>query len=227
MSATAQGRIGFGGKRGLVWVLLASWLIPLLMTGAYIVLILTSEVDATGAAWEAIALGFVLVLWFLFRVLTEHAAMARAVGVGDADRVLELADFQLGRWRSARGKAPFHVYRALALELRGDWQAALAELDCAQPRGSWQKLAATVRVAALAETGRAADARAAFDAALRPPVTRDLQIDIYARLAEARLLAAEGDRAGADQLLARLADDVRAGSGTRDRAKALRAKTGR
>jgi hypothetical protein len=218
-----QARVGFGGKRGLVWVLLASWLIPLMMTGAYVVLIMTSDVDATGAAWEAIGLGFVLVLWFLFRVLTEDAAMARAVDIGDADLVIELADFQLKRRRSASRRAPFHVYRALAYDVRGDWKAALAELDRAEPRGNWRALAATVRVSALAETGRTEEARKLFDAELAGRVvTRVMQVDILTRLAEARLRRAEGDREGATKVLDRLVDDVRAGSGIRDRARALR-----
>jgi len=217
---TAQARLGFGGKRGLVWVLLASWLIPLMMTAAYIVLIATSEVDATGAAWEAIAFAFVLVLWFIFRVLTEHAAMARAVDVGDADRVIELADFQIARHRTARGKAPYHVFRALGLDIRGDSAGALAELDKCEPRGSSRALAATVRVGVLAETGRAADARALFDADLSTQ-QRDPQLAILPRLTEARLRRAEGDEAAASALLTKLADNVRAGSGIRARARAL------
>jgi len=215
-----QARLGFGGKRGLVWVLLASWLVPLMMTGAYVVLIATSEVDATGASWEAIAFAFVLVLWFIFRVLTEHAAMARAVDVGDADRIIELTDFQLARHRTARGRAPYHVYRALAFDIRGDAAAALAELDKCQPRGSSRALAATVRVSALAETGRTADARALFDADLSAQ-QRDPQLAILARLSEARLRRAEGDEAAASALLAKLADNVRAGSGIRARARSL------
>jgi len=219
---TTQARVGFGGKRGLIWVLVSSWLVPLMMTGAYFVLIMTSEVDASGAAWEAIAFAFVLILWFIFRVLTEHAAMGRAVDVGDAERVIELADFQLARKSSARGRAPFHVYRALAFDLRDEWDAALAELDKAEPRASWRALAATVRVSALAETGRAAEARKIFDAELAGrPVTRVMQVDILARLAEARVKLAEGDRAGAEAIVSRLVDDVRAGSGIRARAKAL------
>lgn len=228
MTARTQARMGFGGKRGLFWVLVSSWLVPLMMTGAYIVLIMTSDVDATGAAWEAIAFGFVLVLWFIFRVLTEHAAMGRAIDVGDADRVIELADFQLARKRTASGRGPFHVYRALAFDIREDWPAALAELDKAQVRGNWRALAATVRVSALAESGRAAEARKLFDAELAGrPVTRVMQVDILARVADTRLRFAEGDRAGAEQLVSRLVDDVRAGSGIRERAKQLAARISR
>ena len=223
-----KGRIGFGGKRGLIWVLLASWLIPLMMTGAYIVLIATSEVDVQGAAWEAIAFLFVLILWFLFRMLTEHAALARAVDLGAAEEIIELSDFQIQRRRSARSRMPYHVYRALAFDILEDWPAALAEIDKAQAAGNWRPLAMTVKASALAAIGKAKEARALFDAELAGrPITRVMQVDILTRLADARIKLAEGDRAGADQTLTRLADDVRAGSGIRARAKALLARTDR
>jgi hypothetical protein len=220
---TAAPRTGFAGKRGLFWVVAAGWVVPGMMTTAYIVLMLTSETDATGRAWESVGLAFVFVLWWVFRILTETAAMARAVAVADPARVLELADFQLARRRRAKSRAPFHVYRALGLELRNDWEGALSELEHVTPTGAFRALAATVRTSAFAETGRAAKAREVFDAELAgKPVTRALDADILARLAEARLLIAEGDRAGAEALLAKLANDIRAGSGIRDRAQALR-----
>jgi hypothetical protein len=79
-----------------------------------------------------------------------------------------------------------------------------------------------VRTSAFAETGHADKARAVFDAELAgKPVARDHHADTLARLAEARLRTAEGDRAGAEALLARLVNDIRAGSGIRERAQAL------
>ena len=208
---------GFAGKRGLGWVLLASWLIPVLMTLAYIILMATSETDNTGKAWESVGLGFVFVLWYLFRLLTSTAAITRAVVVADADRVLELADRELGkRWRAAT-RAPFHGYRAIAFELRGDWSSALAALDhpdMAKAPARTRVLAATVRVGALAETGNAADAHAAYDAALTGRVP-DPQLVPLVRLAEARMRWADGKLDEAEPLLARLVDDVRAGVGTR------------
>ncbi|MGE5186288.1 MAG: hypothetical protein ACM31C_29740 [Acidobacteriota bacterium] len=222
---TSAPRTGFAGHRGLLWVIAAGWVVPAMMTTAYTILMITSETDTTGKAWESMGLAFVLVLWFVFRLVTERAAMARAVAVGDAERVLELAEFQLARRGSARKKAPFSVYRALALEIREDWQGALAELDRTEQRGGFRQLAATVRTTALAELGRVAEARKVFDAELSgKPVTREHEADILARLADARLLIAEGDRAGAQALLERLCDDIRAGSGIRARAKALLAK---
>jgi hypothetical protein len=202
---------GFAGKRGRVWVLVGKWVVPLVMSAAYVVLMLTSETDIFGAAWESLGLVFVLTLWWIFRDLVARAAMSRAVATADTDRVLELA-------ADLRGPRQ-HVHRAIAYQLRGEWAAALAELD-AMPSGP---LAATVRIAALVETGRAADARQVYDSVLaKRPLSRDL--DLLARLAEARVRWGEGDLGGADPLLARLIDDVRAGDGIRALALHYRAR---
>ena len=207
-------RTGFAGKRGLVWSLIASWLVPSIMTGAYIFLMATSETDTDGKVWEGVGWTFVLTLWFMFRMLTAHAALARAVAVGDAERVLELADRRLAQ-RGPKRSRLYHAYRALGHDIRGDWSAALADLDRAPSHGTWRMIAATVRVGALVETGRVAEARVVFDAELGPTRPRDAQSDIRARLAEARLRWAEKDLDGAERLLGRLTDDVRAGSGIR------------
>jgi hypothetical protein len=200
---------GFAGKRGLVWVLVATWVIPAIMLGACIILMFTSESDNAGKIWEGVAFLLMLGLWFLFRTLTRHAAMARAIATGDAPRVLELADRQSARLRP--------VYRALAFSLRCDWPATLAELDRGGPPPDGKRvLAATVRIAALVETDRAADARAAFDRDLaRRARSGDVAADALVRLAEARVRWAEGDVPGADALFTRLTEDVRAGEGVR------------
>jgi hypothetical protein len=206
---------GFAGKRGTVWVLLASWLIPLLMSGAYVVLMITSETDLAGKIWEGVGLGFVLFLWFLFRALIARAALSRAVAAGDAERVLELAADLHG----ARGR----LYRALAYEIREDWPAVLRELASLQPSGSQRVVATTMRVTALVELGRIADARRAFDdPALR--TVRHYSIDLLVRLAAARLRFAEGDREAARALFAKIADDVRTGDRQRAIAKAYLAR---
>ena len=207
-------QVGFLGKSGLVWRLLSSYLIPGMMTIAYVILILTSETGIVGKAWESAGLAIVLFLWFLFRALTEHAAMSRAIANGDSDRVLALADAQLARRRRAAARAPYQVYRALALEIRGDWSGALAALEGAKLEGSWRALAATVRVAAYVETERAGEARRLYDAELARIGARE-SAEPLARLAEGRLRLAEGDRDGATRVLRKLVDNVRAGTGTR------------
>lgn len=196
---------GFAGKSGRGWVLVSKWVVPLVMSAAYVVLMLTSDADLGGKAWESLGLVFVLTLWFIFRDLTARAAMSRAIATADAERVLELA----GDMRSNRQR----VHRAIAHQLRGDWAAALAELD-GLPSGGVHPLAATVRIAALVETGRAAEARQVYEAVLaRHHHSRDLAL--LARLAEARVRWAEGDLDGAEPMFAALVDDVRAGEGIR------------
>ena len=218
---------GFAGHRGLGWSLLARWLIPFVMTTAYVILAVTSETDRTGQAWMAVGLAFVFVLWWLFVILTEHAAMARAVAVGDAERLAELADLQLARRRRVPARARYLVYRALAHDMRGDWVAALATLDDARLDAvaeRWRALAACVRVHALVETRDVTQARAILDRDLLPVVAtldRRLHVDVilFATVVHAAVVRAEGNPADAAPLLARVIDDVRADAWTRALAK--------
>jgi hypothetical protein len=204
----------FAGKRGRGWAWAASWAVPIMMGAAYCVLIATSDVGASGASWEAG--GFVLVLgvWFAFRMLTHRAALARAITVGDHQRILELA------------KSPTDI--AVAYELRGDWPAVLRTLDAAQPRtGPEHVIAAALRIHALIATGEIARAREVLDREVEP---RTPQLDprlhatarARAQLARGRVLAAEGRAADADAVLQRLIDDVRAGETMRAAAQQIR-----
>ncbi|MDB4957136.1 MAG: hypothetical protein JWO36_4705 [Myxococcales bacterium] len=220
---------GFAGKKGIGWSLLASWLIPVMMTGAYIVLAVTSETDHTGQAWMSIGLAFVLILWWLFRLLTEHAALSRAVAVGDADRILELTDKQLNppRWVRKRGagdRARLQIFRALAYETRGDWQAALDAVSVtpvlSRQAPTLGVEAACIRVAAYVETGRVDEARRILDATITPAAARlDRRTNpvgyVNANLARGRVRWAEGAFDEAADLFQRVIDDVRAGSGQR------------
>ena len=222
---------GFAGKKGRIWTLLASWLIPLMMTGAYIVLAVTSETDATGMAWMSVGLAFVLILWWLFRLLTGHAALSRAVAVGDAERILELTDKQLTRAglgkRRAAERANLMMFRAQAYEIRGDWEPALEAVDEVKlaalspgQRTSLGLRAACVRIGAFVETSRTAEARQLVDTEITPAAARlDRRADpdgyVSANLAKGRVLAAEGVFADAMSQLQRVIDDVRAGSGQR------------
>lgn len=203
----------FAGKRGRGWSLAATWVVPLTMAGCYCVLIATSDVGVSGALWETGGFGLVLVFWFAFRVLTRGGALARAISVGDHDRILELA------------KSP--VDRAVAYELRGDWKAVLHALDEARPAtASDQVIAAAVRIHALVETGEIAKARDVLVREIEPRTAAlDPRLHAVARargeLARGRLLAAEGKRDEAQVLLRRVIDDVRTGPTTRAAAQAL------
>jgi hypothetical protein len=204
----------FAGKRGRGWAWLATWVVPLMMAGAYCVLIATSDVQTSGALWESG--GFVLVLgfWFAFRILTRRAALARAISVGDHGRILELATSPADR--------------AIAYELRGDWPAVLRTLDGAQPRTpSEHVITAALRIHALVATGEIARAREVLDRDIEPR-TKHLDPRLHApalaraQLARGRVLAAEGRAAEADAVLQRLIDDVRSGETVRAAAREIR-----
>lgn len=229
-------RVGIFGHRGFLSRALASWIMPAIMIIAYAFMAVTAETDSTVSrmtriAWMSIGLAFVLVVWWLFKLLVERGAMDRAVLVGDADRIRELADAQLARRRGA-ARLPIHVYRALALALGGDHAAALGELDrvdATRLPARLRALAGTTRVGALAELGRVAEARTVFDRELAPRLpelraARAYDAELELQLAEARLRFAEHDLAGARALLAKIGDDVRAGAATRAAARATLAR---
>jgi hypothetical protein len=204
----------FAGKRGRGWALLATWVVPLMMGGAYCVLIATSDVGTSGALWESGGFLLVLGFWFAFRRLTRQAALSRAIAVGDHQRILELAT-------SATDVA-------VAYEQRRDWPAVLRTLDHDQPRTpSEHVISSALRIHALVETGELARAREVLDRDIEPR-TKQLDPRLHAaalsraQLARGRVLAAEGRAAEADTVLQRLIDDVRAGDNLRAAARALK-----
>lgn len=191
-----------------IWRVLARWAVPVMMTLAYVFLAATSETDNAGRAWMGVGLVFVMVVWFMFRAMTESAALARALSIGDTTRLFALADRYLPRKRRPAGRAPFLVARAFAHQLRGELTEALAALDDAHPGPELQPLASAVRIGALVELGRPADeARRFVVSAPRSPA--------LAWLAEGQIAWRDGDLDTAAQRFARVIDDVRVGGAIR------------
>lgn len=189
------------------WEILSRWAVPMMMALAYAFLAATSETNTAGKAWMAVGLGLVLVVWFVFRALTETAALARALRVGDTTRLFALADRHLPRTRRPADRAPFLVARAFAHELCGQPAEALAVIGEARPDPELQPLASAVTIGALVELGRAAEARALVVTAPRAPA--------LGWLAEGQIAWGDGEFDTAAPLFARVIDDVRAGSATR------------
>jgi hypothetical protein len=191
-----------------VWRILSRWAVPVMMTLAYVFLAATSETNTTGKAWMLVGLGFVLVVWFVFRRLTEAAALSRALSVGDVARLVALADRHLPRKRRPADRARFLVARAFAHQLRGEFTAALAALDEARPGPDLVPLVSLVRISALVELGRPVEeARAAIVSAPRAPALGWLAEGLIAWRADQLDTAA--------QQFARVIDDIRAGSAAR------------
>jgi hypothetical protein len=165
----------------------------------------------------AAGLGLVLIVWFVFRSLTETAALARALSVGDTARLFALADRQLARKRRPADRARFLIARAFAHQLRGELTAALATLADAAPDRELEPLARVIRLAALIDLGRPVDAGARATAAGPASSTSRAAATAPALrwLADAQLACADGQLETASQLLARIVEDIRAGSATR------------
>ena len=217
MKSGAAGGGGFFDKKGFFWKLLASGLVPVMMAGAYAFMAATSESDNTGKAWMALGFVFVLVLWWIFKLTTRTAALARAVSVGDSDRILELVP--------AKSVAETRVYCALAYEMRGAWDEAIATaLEVPRtPRvtPAQRTAAAAIQVGALVEAGRVGEARTLYAAELAgvndPPVVDRSQHEVVraARLALGRVAGAEGDLDASSAALERIMRDVRSGAAHR------------
>jgi len=225
-------RRGFLGRRGWIWTLIAGWFVPAIMTIAYFVFALLSDLDAEGFGWMSVGLLFVYVLWWMMRLLSQTAALARAVAVGDADGILEIANHALAG-KLVVGRAQLVLHQAIAYELRGDWARALDAVARADVRPTAKPkvrvLAATLTIASLVETGEIAQARGVLDAELAPLAGAlnpriDAQLVIATKLARGRVLVAEHANAEALAILQQVIDDVRAGAATRAVAKTYAAR---
>ena len=201
------------------WSLIQVWGVPLVMTGAYIMMMWSADTDNTGKAWMSIGLAFVFVIWFVFRLLTQDAALARAISVGDVARIKDVTARYLDTHHRPASRAPYLVARAIAHELQGEWTPALAALDeaklAAMPaskRATWELRAASTRVAALLGAGDLGEARRVLERDLAPDANHPAHSDAYlvANLAAGRVLAAEGKADEAAARLRRVSEDIRA-----------------
>ncbi|HTL37685.1 MAG TPA: hypothetical protein VL326_31355 [Kofleriaceae bacterium] len=212
----------------IVW--LASWILPpILMAGAYTILALTSDTDTTGKAWMAIGFCFVLVLWLVFRIAVESAGLARALSMGDTDRIHAIVGKQLRHRRNDAARAPYLIYKAVAHELKGEHADALAAASSAKPepeRVGQALLALSVRIHSLVELGRTSEAQPLLDELDTLAKRVDRRLDPmplhYAHVARARLLAADAKTSDASAELSKVIDDIRAGEAVREHARALR-----
>lgn len=215
---------------------LTSWPVPAAMTVLFIVLVWSSEASLAGALAAMVGLAMVLVMWALFRELSFHAEITRALSIGDVALAHRLIEVQLAR-RSERRRAPFLVYRAMAHELEGNWPRCAEDAEQARTgelarggRASWRLSAACLRAAASSELGRLEEARALFDEDVRPRAAAlGPGGSLLAQLTEGRLLLAAGELDAAIAKLAPLTRHVRLGPAQRacalhylGRAEALR-----
>jgi hypothetical protein len=194
------------------WYYASRFGVPFLVTSAWIFLAISAETDATGYSWMAVGFAIVLVLWFLFRVAIARAGLARAVAVGDHERLRQLA---------AKGQRTSRamLYRALADDMQGKWEAVLDALAGVRGLDGTRKfLAESTRIGAQVERRDAAAARKALaqlekienvGGGLPTPAP------LLRALAEGRVLWIEGKLDDAEPKLQRVIDDIRTGPYTR------------
>lgn len=203
--------------------ILTGWPVPVFLALVFAALMSTSDSPPVGLLAAAFGFGLVMILWAMFREFSMHAEVSRALSIGDGKGAARLAEAQLARRRGTR-RGPFLIYRAMAHELCGEWAAIEPTLAEAKPetlRGtgggaSWLQVANCLRVAAWAERGELAKARALFDDDVAPRLAeRGTTASIFATLTEGRLRFAEGDLAGAKERLLPLTRNIRLGPSQR------------
>ncbi len=196
-----------------------TWAVPILLIATYAILIASSEMPPWIAGLTLVMLLGVLVLWLGMRALRLRAALSRLAAQGEPDELLALlARSQRKRW-SAGGAAALATYAAIAHRLRGDpdaAHAALARVDVSRLRGAarrrWALRVSVERVALAAHAGRAAEARAIYDAEIAPGrLDRGRDVRALADEALAWVLVAEGNLAEAQPHATLLARDMRLG----------------
>lgn len=201
---------------------LTSWPVPVAMAVLFIVLVWSSEASLAGALAAMVGLAMVLVMWALFREMSFHAEITRALSIGDAALAHRLIEVQLARRNKSR-RAPFLVYRAMAHELEGDWLRCAEDAEAARTselarggRTAWRLTAACLRAGALCELGRTEEARTVLEEDIRPRATAlGPGGSLPAQLAEGRVLLAAGELDAAIAKLTPLTRHVRLGPAQR------------
>lgn len=203
---------------------LDTWVIPLVLVLTWAMMFATSNVTGVASVVTLLTFGLVLLLWASYRELRVHASASRMAAQGEPTELLAIAERELARRKTARSRAPFHIYRSIGHQLRGEWEDARRALDAAEltrlterKRRSWSILWTAQRINLLAEEGDAAGARKILEGELLPALARvpGAGPKVLADESEARVLLAERRFDAALPTFEKLAKDMRLGPSTR------------
>jgi hypothetical protein len=203
---------------------LDTWVIPLVLVLTWVMLFASSNVRGIPAVITLFAFGLVVVMWRAYRELRVHASASRHAAQGEPDELLALADKEIARRWFPKSRVPFHIYRSIAYQQRGEWAQARKALEAAElakmgsrTRRSWGMLHDAQRINLLAEEGDAAGARRVLEDQLLPALrfVPGAGARVIADEAEARVLLAERRFDAALPTYEKLAKDVRLGPSTR------------
>lgn len=207
------------------------WIAPIGLATVYAIFIWSSEPSRIAEVIAGMFFVAIIAMWFWMRRLRVHAGASRLAAIGRPDELLAMVDKELARRITHGTRAPMHVFAAMAHNMKGDYAAARKALDEAgitpgdRRDRAWQFLWGAADIHARAAQGDIEGAKKTFAKAIapmRPMATSG--IELVALEAEARIKLAEGDGAGARELVTPLVKDVRLGPGARGQLHALLAQ---
>lgn len=200
------------------------WVVPFVLGLTWVLLIATSDVSGVAVVATLFGFAIVVVLYAAYKELRVHAAASRHAAQGDPDELLALAEREIASRWLPRSKVPFHIYRSIALQQKGQLDEARVALTAAdldrlggRSRRSWGILHAAQRINLLTEAGDAAAAREVLERDLEPHLryVPGAGAEVIGAEARARVLYAEGKLDEALPIFERLGKDVRLGPSTR------------
>lgn len=193
-----------------------SWAVPIVLALAYLFLVYNLETSLSISLLVLAGGAVVLAVWFLFRGLAAHAAISRAIAVGEPDDVVTRARHAIDHRFTRRSKLPFRVYEAIGLGLRGQWEQSLEVIDAiGDAPAKWRLLAGVAQIAAATELADRERARKAMDEVTPLASRLGRAADLTLRECRARVRFVDGDLAGAGPLFKALSDDIRLGPAPR------------
>jgi hypothetical protein len=204
-----------------------TWIAPIGLATVYAVFIWSSESNRMIDIISGMFFVGIIAVWFWVRRLRVHGSASRLAAIGRPDELIALVQKELPRRLTHGTRAPMHVFAAMAHNLLGDFAAARRSLDDAgivpgeRRNRSWQFLWASADVHTRTATGDIEGAKKTYAKAIATMRPMGGGIELVAAEAEARIKLAEGDAAGARELIGPLVKDVRLGPGARGQLHAL------
>jgi hypothetical protein len=153
--------------------------LPLALGAVFGMVLLLADLPWWGTVLGFVALGAVAFVYAAIRELESHRRVRQHAALGDPDAILAIADAELGRRRSSRTRLPFIIYRANALQMKGEWEESLGLLERARleavggkARRHWEFQHAHSLLGALLHTGEVGQARELLAGRIEPMARR-------------------------------------------------------
>lgn len=158
---------------------IAARILPLALGAAFGVFIILADVPWWAKVLGFVALGAATFVYSAVRELKTHVRVRQHAALGDPDSILAITETELTRRRRPRARLPFVIYRANALQMKGEWDESLELLERARldvvggkARRHWEFLHAHSLLGALLHTGEIGPARELLAGRIEPMARR-------------------------------------------------------